>query len=131
MECDQLLYVLRLALRRDRNVDHRARHFDHRHEILLRVVGQIGAQRRIDREMRGIGNEQRRAIGRRALDVFGGDDAGGAGAVVDHHRSTEVLGDRRRHQARDHVRRSARAERHHQAHRLALRERLGADQRQE
>ena len=70
-----------------------------RHEILLRVVGQIGERHWIDRHGAVVRDQQRVAVGRRLLHRFGADPHRRARAVLDHDRlapfGLHLLGDHR------------------------------------
>ncbi len=63
-----------------RAVDH-----PHRHEVLLRVVGQLLVQRRVDRHVRVADDEQLVAVGRRVFPRLDGDEAARTGPGVDDH----------------------------------------------
>ena len=87
-------------------------------EVLGRVVGQLGVDRRIDRVRVGI-DEQRVAVGRRLRHRRRADRAAGAGTVLDHHRLAPVSPTSfARHEAPDDVGRARRRERDDHVHRL-------------
>ncbi len=102
-EFDQLLD----ALRRQARIDHQhigrgAEHRD-RLEILDRVVGQLGAERGRDRMGAAGDQPDRVAVGGCLGDDIDADSAAGAGPVLDHHLLAELLAERLRHEACDHV----------------------------
>ena len=68
-----------------------ARDRGHGGEITLRVVGQIAAQTRIDRDSASSGEEQRVTVGRGLRDVIGPDRAVRAGLVLDDDALAEVF----------------------------------------
>ena len=80
-------------------------------------------QAHVDREVAGVGDEQRLAVGRRLLHDLRGDDAARAGPVVDDHRVAEALRELVGHRARHDVGRAAGAVGNDEAQRF-LRERI-------
>ena len=61
-------------------------------EVLQRVVGDLGEQRRV-LDVGGDGHEQRLAVGRGAGDLLAADHAAGAGAVLDNDGLAPELGE--------------------------------------
>jgi hypothetical protein len=86
-------------------------------QVLARVVGQVGIQRRVDRVARGV-DEQQVAVGRRPRHGDRGDRAAGARAVLDHHRLAPELGELAADGAGDDVGHAPGREGDHHAHRL-------------
>ncbi len=107
--------------------DQQRRRADHgdRHQVLLDVIGHARLQGGHDGEGQ-VREQQRVAIRRGSRDVFGAEHRAGARAVLDHDRLPERGTEPRLDQPRQHVRRPARGEGHHQADRpvrpLGLRE---------
>ena len=81
------------VLRRHRGVHHQqareSGHHGHRHEVLGRVVAQLGHQAGVGAVGRVGAHQQRQAVRRRARHGGGRDRAVGAGAVFDRHRLLE------------------------------------------
>ena len=69
-----------------------SRKLDHRHEVLLRIVGQRLVGGRRDGNLGDRRNQQGVAVRVGADDGQGSKGAAGAGAVLDHHRLVEELG---------------------------------------
>ena len=110
------------AFRRDAGIEHQhiGRGADHRDrlEVVDRVVGQLGAERR-RHAMRARGDQADRVAVRRGLgDDIDAEIAAGAGAVLDDELLAELGREFLRHQAADDVGGGAGRERHHDAHRL-------------
>ena len=102
----------------------------HRREIDADVVGHVGIERGRHRGRAVRGQHEDAAVGRRLGDRGGGDLAVGAGAVLDHHRALQPLGDAGRHDAGQKVVRSARRKAHDEAQRTVGEiRRLGARDR--
>ena len=99
----------------------------HRGEVDAHVVGQVGIERGRHRGRAVRGQHEDAAVGRRLGDRGGGDLAVGAGAVLDHHRALQPLGDAGRHDAGQQVVGSARRKADDEAQRTVGKiRRLGA-----
>ena len=113
--CFQQRHQLRHRMNRQFRIDHqhqrRAEDQRHRLQVLERVVGQRLDQRRIGgkRARRG---QQRLSVRRCLDDVARGQDATGAGAILDDDRFAELLLEPSRHRPHDDVDAAARRERH-------------------
>ena len=83
---DQLLRRVRRHRRMHDQDVRRGGDEDDRHEILGRVVGQLGSQMRQDRLRAVEAHVERIAVGRGFRGRVGADQAAAAGAVLDHHR---------------------------------------------
>jgi len=60
-----------------------------RGKVQLRIEADVLPARGVGGQNAGIAHEQGVAVGRRLRGLFRGDDAAGAGAVLDHQRLTE------------------------------------------
>ena len=89
----------------------------HRHQI-LRAVGELGVQRRIDRDAARARDQQRVAVGRCLRDEVGGQAAARAGPVLDDHALAEQAAERIGNRARDVVGGTARCKSDDEADRL-------------
>jgi hypothetical protein len=96
-----------------------AAHQRHRREVARGVVGELLERNRVDRHARGVGEQERVAVGQRARDRLVRQDAGGARHVLDHHRLAERARRAVGHQAGHHVGRGAGPGRHDQLDRAA------------
>jgi hypothetical protein len=85
-----------------------------RSEIAQRVIGEIGVERRIDRQGAGISHHQHVAVRGRRRHHLGGNHAAGAGHILDHERFAERIAEPLRQQARQHIRIAARRRRGYQ-----------------
>ena len=108
----------------DREKQRRARQRRDRHEVLLRIVGELADEQRADRQQRGVDDEQRVAVRRRRRDHGGRDAAVAAGAVLHHHRLADAILQALRQQARGGVRHAARRVGHDELDGLARIRRL-------
>ena len=120
---DQLRDVLGRETRADDHVQLEAAKAGDRQQI-GRWVDRRLVQEGVGRLDRGGRDQHGVAVGRGAGHLGHGDVAGRAGAVVDHHRHAEHLGQGLCHDARDHVRRTTRREADHQLDRLVRPARL-------
>jgi hypothetical protein len=85
----------------------------HRHEILDRVIGQLGVEARVDDERDLRADQQRVAVGRRLGDVFGRDLVVGARPVLDDRLLAEALREALRELAPERIGDAAGRGRHH------------------
>ena len=101
---------------RGRRIDHhqveRARDQRHRGEILVRVIGQLRVEARID-GIRKRSHQQRVTVRLGGCDRLGADDGAGARLVLDNDAAAEILRHFLRQRARDHVGAAARRKWHH------------------
>ncbi|MOA02496.1 hypothetical protein D3C78_1219490 [compost metagenome] len=112
---DEFLHGLgRHAVVNDEHAGH-GHHVGDGGEILDRVIGQLGDDGRVGAVRGHRGHAYGVAIGRSLGNGIGTDGAARAAAVLDHHGLAQHLAHLVGQQARDHVGRSARAERHDQA----------------
>ena len=75
----------------------------HRHEVALHVVRQRGEQHRVEHEGRVVGEKQRVAVCWRLGNGIGTDGGVGTGAVLDHDRLAQGLGELLAHAPTDDV----------------------------
>ena len=85
-----------------------------RHEVLERIVGQVGVEERVHHQRAVDRQQQRVAVGLGLCDRLRADDGVGAGAVVDDDLLAELLAELQSDQPADEIRRPARRERHDQ-----------------
>ena len=106
----------RLVRRFGARHDHQRRAGDQadRRQVLHRIVGKLGVQRRVDREVAGLPHHQRVAVPRRLGRGIHAEVAAGAGLVV-HHEGVAGVPDLVGELARDDVRAAAGGEGHDQA----------------
>ena len=100
-----------------------------RHEVLLGVVVDLLVERRVDRQNRRGGDDERVPVGRGARHVLRRQHQRRAGLVLDHDRLAERLAEFLRVDAHDHVHAAAGGKRHDDVHvsrREVLGERSGA-----
>ncbi len=130
-------------LNRQRRSDHQherhVRDQRDRHEVLDRIVGQLLVERGVDGQQAARRHQQRVAVGRALGDRIGGDHGPAAGAVLDHERLAETVGEMLAEPAREDIGAAARRVRHDDGdlargillRRRGLRERAGrkTDQR--
>ena len=103
----------------------------HRREILERLVGQLGEEMRVDRDLADVGDQQRVAVGRRLHDLGHAIDAARAAHVLHHDRLAQRIGELAADQARHRVGKSAGRVRHDdpdRARRIVLRVRGARDE---
>ena len=108
----------------DQHIRRLGQHRD-RGKVWLHLVGQVGQQRRVDRQVAGRHHQQGLAVGRRALDRLDPQIAGRAGFVVDDGRLTMPLLQAGGQQAGQQIDRAAGRERGDQLPRALQRARLG------
>jgi hypothetical protein len=84
-----------------------------RRDVLGRIVGKLGEQQRVDGQRSADGNSDRGAVGLGLGNGIGAEIAARSRLVLDHEGLSELLLQAVRDQARHHVRRGARPERHH------------------
>ena len=94
-------------LRMHREKQRRLRQERNRRDV-LRIVGQLGVELRIDRQDRAVGHHEGLAVGRRAHERVDRDAAVCAGAVLDHHVLTQPLLQPPADDTRDRIRQPAR-----------------------
>jgi DNA-binding transcriptional LysR family regulator len=105
-------------LRRHDEDEGRARDEADRRQVLHRVVRQLRVERRIDREVARLAEDDRVAVGRRLGRLVDAEVAAGAGLVVDDEGPAGLGRDALRHLAGDDVGAAAGRERHEHADRL-------------
>ena len=116
-QCDQFLDVLHRQARMHRKHGRRPTEQRDMREVLHRVIGQLGQQRR--QHMRGYArNHQVVAIRCAACDQFRTDRATGTGAVLHHELLLELFGQFLRHDAAQGIGTATSAKRRHDADRF-------------
>ena len=115
-ERDQLFKRLRREFRIDHHHHRNGAEQRHRREVLDRIEGQLGVERRRDRD-RAWRQQQRVAVGRGLRHRIGAEIAAGAGLVLHHHRLAEALAEFSADKARERVGGAAGGERNHEGDR--------------